>query len=195
MNQLDDAALNQLFFNARTLRHWQDELVGEDLLRAVADMAKLGPTSGNCCPARFVFVVTPEAKERLKPHLDEGNVRQTMSAPATVIVGYDLEFYEKFPLLAPWADVDSWRSAPAERVKEEALRNSSLQGAYLILAARAFGLDCGPMSGFDADGVTEAFFPDGTVRANFLINLGYGDRSHLRPRGPRLAFEDFCWIV
>ncbi|MGO4706520.1 malonic semialdehyde reductase [Microvirga sp. 2MCAF38] len=195
MDKLDDASLDQLFRNARTLRHWQDKPIGADLLRDIAEMAKLGPTSGNCCPARFVFVVSPEAKERLKPHLDEGNVRQTMSAPATVIVGYDMEFYEKFPVLSPRTNVDFWRNAPRELVEETALRNSSLQGAYLMLAARAHGLDCGPMSGFDNAGAAKAFFPSGTIKANFLINLGYGDREGLRPRAARLAFEEFCQIA
>lgn len=194
MDPLNDAALDQIFRTARTLRRWQDKPVTDDQLRAFAELAKLGPTSGNCCPARVVFVVSLDAKERLRPHLDAGNVRQTMSAPATAIVGYDLKFYENFPLLAPRTDVEAWRREKPEIVEENALRNSSLQGAYLIIAARALGLDCGPMSGFDQAGVTNAFFAGTPIKANFLINLGYGDRTDLRPRAPRLPFADFCTI-
>jgi 3-hydroxypropanoate dehydrogenase len=190
---LDDAAIAQVFRDARTHRHWVDRPLDPDLLRQAAELAKLGPTSGNCCPARFVFVVSPEGKERLKPHLDQGNVRQTMAAPATAIVGWDTEFYEKMPFLAPHSpDARDWFAGKPDVIQKEGLRSSSLQGAYLIMAARALGLDCGPMGGFDAKGVEQAFFPSGTIRANFLINLGYGDPARLHPRGPRLAFEEFC---
>jgi 3-hydroxypropanoate dehydrogenase len=188
-------ALDQLFREARTFSYWLDRPVGEDLLRQVADLAKLGPTSANCSPARFIFVVSPAAKERLRPHLDAGNVRQTMSAPATVIVAYDLSFYERLTFLFPHEPgARGWFADDPGRIEEHAFRNATLQGAYLILAARALGLDCGPMSGFDKAGVEGAFFPDGTVKANFLINLGYGDRSRLHPRSPRFDFDEFCRI-
>lgn len=192
---LDDRALDQLFREARTFTHWLDRPVEPDLLRSVADLAKLGPTSANSSPARFVFVVSREAKERLRPHLDTGNVRQTMSAPVTAIVGYDTQFYEKLGDLFPHQpEARSWFAGKPAAIEETAFRNASLQGAYLVLAARALGLDCGPMSGFDKAGVERDFFPGGTIRANFLINLGYGDRSTLHPRSPRFAFEAFCRI-
>ena len=195
MPALNDDALDQLFRDARTFRWWQDKPVDEATLRAVADLAKIGPTSGNSSPGRFVFVVSPEAKEKLRPHLDKGNVRQTMSAPATAIVAYDTQFYEQMPFLAPHTDARSWFAGKPTVIEETGFRNSSLQGAYLIMAARALGLDCGPMSGFDGEGVNRTFFPDGTVKANFLINLGYGDPDRLRPRQPRFAFEAFCTIA
>jgi 3-hydroxypropanoate dehydrogenase len=192
---LSDAALDQLFRHARTHRWWQDRAVPEETLRAVADLAKLGPTSANSSPGRFVFVVSTEAKERLKPHLDAGNVRQTMSAPATVIVAYDNEFYERLGFLAPNSpDARSWFAGKPEAIERAGFQGSSLQGAYLIMAARALGLDCGPMGGFDRTGVDEAFFPDGRTKSNFLINLGYGLPEKLHPRQPRLAFEEFCRI-
>lgn len=196
MSALPDAALDQLFREARTHRWWEDRPIPEATLRAVADLAKLGPTSANSSPGRFVFVVSREAKERLKPHLDEGNVRQTMSAPATVIVAYDTEFYEKLPTLAPDSpDARSWFAGKPQAIERAGFQGSCLQGAYLIMAARALGLDCGPMGGFDRHGVDEAFFPDGRFKSNFLINLGYGIPEKLRPRQPRLAFEDFCGIA
>jgi 3-hydroxypropanoate dehydrogenase len=192
---LDDAALDQIFRNARTFRWWQDRPVEAETLRAVADLAKLGPTSGNSSPGRFVFVVSPDAKEKLRPHLDDGNVRQTMSAPATAIVAYDTEFYEKLAFLSPHTDARSWFAGKPKVIEETGFRNSSLQGAYLIMAARALGLDCGPMSGFDRAGVDSAFFPGGTVKSNFLINLGYGLPETLHPRQPRFAFDEFCTIA
>lgn len=195
MPALSDAALDQLFRHARTHRWWQDRAIPEETLRAVADLAKLGPTSANSSPGRFVFVVSPEAKERLKPHLDAGNVRQTMSAPATAIVAYDNEFYEGLRFLAPNSpDARSWFAGKPEAIERAGFQGSSLQGAYLIMAARALGLDCGPMGGFDRAGVDEAFFPDGRTKSNFLINLGYGLPEKLHPRQPRFAFEEFCRI-
>ncbi|MEE1613025.1 malonic semialdehyde reductase [Microvirga sp. CF3016] len=196
MPALPDAVLDQLFREARTHRWWQDRPIPEETLRTIADLAKLGPTSANSSPGRFVFVVSREAKERLRPHLDEGNVRQTMSAPATVIVAYDTEFYEKLPRLAPNSpDARSWFAGKPEAIERTGFQGSCLQGAYLIMAARALGLDCGPMGGFDRKGVDEAFFPDGMYKSNFLINLGYGLPEKLHPRQPRLAFEEFCTIA
>jgi 3-hydroxypropanoate dehydrogenase len=195
MTVLTDAALDQLFRNARTHAKWLDKPVGEDMLQTLADLVKLCPTSANCAPARIVFVVTKEAKEKLKPCLAPGNVEKTMTAPVTAIIGYDTEFYEKLPFLFPFADARSWFAGNSVAIEETAFRNSSLQAGYLILAARSLGLDCGPMSGFDKAGVEAAFFPSGKVKANMLCNLGYGDVSALHPRAPRFAFEEFCKIV
>jgi 3-hydroxypropanoate dehydrogenase len=193
---LSPEAIDQLFRNARTHRWWEERPIPEETLRAVADLAKLGPTSANSTPGRFVFVVSQEAKEKLKPHLDEGNVRQTMSAPATVIVAHDMEFYEKLSFLAPHSrDARSWFAGKPDVIERTAFQGSSLQGAYIIMAARSLGLDCGPMGGFSREGVDEAFFPDGKTRSNFLINLGYGLPEKLHPRQPRLAFEEFCRIA
>ena len=196
MPALSDDVLNQLFREARTHRWWQERTIPEETLRAVADLAKMGPTSANSSPGRFIFVVSPKAKERLKPHLDEGNVRQTMSAPATAIVGYDTQFYEKLAFLAPHSkDARGWFAGKPDVIERTAFQGSCLQGAYLIMAARALGLDCGPMGGFDRDGVDQAFFPEGRIKSNFLINLGYGLPEKLHPRQPRFAFEEFCTIA
>ena len=194
-NTANDSALDLIFRNARTLTAWLDKPVPEAVLRAVWDLAKLGPTAANCCPARIVFVVSPEAKERLKPCLSPGNVEKTMQAPVTAIIGYDLEFYERLPALFPHTDARSWFVGKPELTHETAFRSGTLQGAYLMLAARALGLDCGPMSGFDSEAVDAAFFPGGKVKANFLSNLGYGDRTSLRPRGPRPVFDDACTVA
>lgn len=192
---LDDKALDALFRDARTHHGWLDKKVPDELLRRVYDLAKWPPTSANCAPARFVFVRSKEAKEKLKPALGAANADKTMAAPATVIVGYDLEFHENLPRLYPQADARSWFVGKPAHIETTALRNGSLQGAYLMLAARALGLDCGPMSGFDNAMVDAAFFPGGKVRSNFLCNLGFGDPAKLRPRNPRLAFDEACSIV
>ncbi len=194
-NALDNKAIDQLFTQARSHNAWQARTVEAEVLRRLYDVVKMGPTSANGSPARFVFVKSPEAKARLKACLAPTNVEKTMAAPVTVIVGYDTEFYEKLPKLFPHADARSWFVGNPELIQSTAFRNSSLQGAYLILAARALGLDCGPMSGFDNEKVDAEFFPDGRVESNFLVNLGYGDSSKLFPRGPRLAFEEACQIV
>ncbi len=175
---LPDAALRQLFLDARTHSAWLDKPVPEALLRALAELVRLGPTSANSCPARLVFVTTPEGKRRLEPHLSAGNREKTMAAPVTVIVGMDMAFYEKMPKLFPHnPDAQNWFKGKDEVIAENALRNSSLQGAYLIMAARALGLDCGPMGGFDKGGVDATFFAGTTIRSNFLCNLGYGDSA------------------
>ena len=192
---LDDKAIDQLFRTARTQNGWQDKPVSDEVLRRLYDLVKMGPTSANALPARFVFVKSPEAKARLKACLAPTNVEKTMAAPVTVIVGYAMQFYEKLPHLFPHADARSWFVGNPELIQSTAFRNSSLQGAYLILAARALGLDCGPMSGFDSAKVDAAFFPGGKLKSNFLINLGYGDLSKVHPRNPRLAFEETCQIV
>jgi 3-hydroxypropanoate dehydrogenase len=195
MAVIGDQALDVIFRNARTHYSWRDQPVGEDLLQAVWDLAKMGPTSANCSPARVVFVVSREAKERLKPCLMEGNVAKTMAAPATAIIGYDMEFYERLPDLFPHADARSWFVGNPSLIQATAFRNGTLQGAYLILAARSLGLDCGPMSGFDNAMVDERFFAGTSVRSNFLCNLGYGDGANLHPRGPRLSFQEACRVV
>ncbi|MGV6874494.1 malonic semialdehyde reductase [Pseudochelatococcus sp. B33] len=192
---LDPAALDQLFRTARTHNAWKDIPVSDNLLRQVAELSKFGPTSANASPARFVFVRSPEAKAKLGPLLSEGNRAKSLAAPATVIVGYDTEFYEKLPKLFPHADARSWFTSSAALAEETAFRNATLQGAYFILAARALGLDTGPMSGFDKAGVDAAFFPDGKVKSNFLINVGYGDPSVLFDRLPRLDFDEYASIV
>ena len=191
--QLSDDGLNLLFREARTHSAWLAEPVDDDLLRRVYDLARMGPTSANACPMRVVFVKSAAAKEKLKPHLAPGNVAKTMAAPVTAVIGMDLRFFDKLPFLYPPADAKSWfEHRPEADLRVEALRNSSLQGAYFILAARALGLDCGPMSGFDNAGVDAAFFDGTTVKSNFLCNLGHGDPAKLHPRSPRLPFEEAC---
>ena len=188
--------LDLIFRNARTHNAWLDKPVEDALLRQVYDLAKMGPTSANMCPMRIVFVKSAEAKERLKPALQPGNVDKTMAAPVTAIIGMDIHFYEELPRLFPHADVKSWfKDLPENVLEYTALRNSSLQGAYFMLAARALGLDCGPMSGFDNAKVDEAFFAGTAVKSNFLCNLGYGDPSKLYPRSPRLGFDEACQRV
>lgn len=207
---LDDAALDQLFREARTHYAWQDKPVSDETLRKLYDTMKWAPTSANTNPTRFLFLRSQRAKERLRPALAPGNVDKVMTAPVTVIVAYDLLFYEKLPVLFPQAPtmLENFRRNP-QLVEVTARRNSSLQGAYLLLAARALGLDCGPLSGFDnakldreffdagreCEGCDQEFLPEGHVRSNFLINIGYGDPSKLHPRLPRLAFEEACALM
>jgi 3-hydroxypropanoate dehydrogenase len=193
---IDDAALDQLFRAARTHNKFQAKPVSDTLLKAVWELAKMGPTSANCSPARILFVKSPEAKERLRPALSAGNLQKTMEAPVTAVIGYDLEFYEKLTFLFPHnLEARSWFAGKPEVIETTAFRNGSLQGAYLILAARALGLDCGPMSGFDNAQVDAAFFPDGKVKSNFLCNIGYGDPAGVLARSPRFAFEEACRIL
>ena len=192
---LSDEALDLLFRRARTHRAWLDRPVPDDLLRRVYGLAAEGPTSANCSPMRVLFVKSREAKERLRPALTPGNVDKTMQAPVTAIIGHDPQFYELLPRLFPAADMRANFVGKPDLIAATAFRNGSLQGAYLMLAARAFGLDCGGMSGFDNAKVDAAFFPDGRVKSNFLCNLGYGDASKLGPRPPRLPFDDACRII
>ncbi len=194
--KLSDESLNLIFREARTHSVWLDKPVDDALLAQVYDLAKLGPTSANMCPMRVVFVKSKAAKEKLEPALSAGNVDKTMAAPVTAIIGMDVHFYEKLPELFPHVDARAWfKDLPENVLEYMALRNGSLQGAYLMLAARALGLDCGPMSGFDNAKVDAAFFAGTTVKSNFLCNLGHGDTTKLHPRSPRLKFEEACQIV
>jgi 3-hydroxypropanoate dehydrogenase len=192
---ISQEALDQLFSEARTHSVWLPEPVPVELLRKAYELARLGPTSANGSPARCVFLTTPAAKALLKPALAPGNVDKTMAAPVTVIIAWDTEFHEHLPRLFPQADMRSYFVGNKPLTEENALRNSSLQAAYFILAARALGLDCGPMSGFDAAKLNAAFFPDGKWKVNLLCNLGYGDPSKLHPRNPRLNFEEAAVIL
>jgi 3-hydroxypropanoate dehydrogenase len=189
-------SLDIIFRTARTHNGWQQKPVEDALLKQVYDLAKMGPTSANMCPLRIVFVKSREAKERLKPALDGGNVDKTMAAPVTAILGMDIHFFEKLPKLFPHADAKAWfKDLPEDTLEVVALRNSSLQAAYFMLAARALGLDCGPMSGFNNAKVDAAFFAGTTIKSNFLCNLGYGDVSKLFPRSPRLDFDEACKVI
>ncbi len=192
---LDQAALDILFNTARSHRDWKDAAVGEDQLRAVYDLLKMAPTSANCSPGRFVFVASAEAKEKLRPCLSRGNLDKTMAAPVTAIVAHDLDFHERLPELYPFADARSWFTGNDALIEETAFRNGSLQGAYLIIACRALGLDCGPMSGFDNAKVDAAFFEGTPYRSNFLCNIGHGNGAVLEPRGPRLDFDTVCRVL
>jgi nitroreductase len=195
-HRLDDAALDQLLRRARTQNAWLDHPVPDSLLHDLYELAKWGPTSANCSPLRIVFVKSPAAKEQLLACMNPGNVAKTRQAPVTAILAMDMHFYEQLPQLFPHApDARSWFEGKPALIESTAFRNSSLQGGYFILAARALGLDCGPMSGFDADRLNAAFFPDGRWRVNFVCNLGFGDAAGLFPRSPRLAFSEACRIA
>lgn len=187
--------MDVLFYQAHTFVQWQKKPVSAEILKGVYDAAKMAPTAANCQPMRVVFVVSDEAKEKLKPCLARGNVNKTMAAPATAIIAGDTRFYEKLPELFPFGDAKSWYEGNQPLIEDTLLRNTALQGAYLIMAARAFGLDCGPMSGFDNQKLDAAFFPDGWFKSNFLCNLGYADKTHMPPRAPRPSFEDACQIA
>ena len=195
MARLDDDALDLIFRQARTHNAWTDRPVAPALLREVWDLARMGPTSANCSPARIVFVVSKQAKAALKPCLIQGNVEKTMAAPATAVIGYDLAFYQQLPKLFPQTDARAWFVGNETLIRDTAFRNGTLQGAYFIVAARALGLDCGPMSGFDNAKADAAFFKGTTVKSNFLCNLGYGDPKGVFPRNPRLAFDEACRIA
>ncbi len=192
--KLPAACLDQLFRNART----HNSLIGEvpdALLQELVDLLKLGPTSANCSPARLLFVKSREAKERLKPHLSEGNRDKTMKAPVCTIIGYDLDFYLYLPNLFPHTNARSWFEGDEPKIFDTAFRNGTLQGAYLIMAARALGLDTGPMSGFDNAGVDREFFAGTNIKSNFLCNLGHGDGEKLFARSPRFSFDEMAKII
>lgn len=192
---VSDEVLDVLFRNARSHNVWQERDVSDVLIRAMYDLTKFGPTSANCSPARFVFVKSAEAKARLKPHLDGGNVEKTMTAPLTVIIGHDMKFYDQLPKLFPHTDARSWFAGNDALIQSTAFRNGTLQGAYLMIAARSLGLDCGAMSGFNAAGVKQEFFAGTSIEPNFLCNIGYGDHAKLFPRSPRLSFDEACSVV
>ena len=192
---LPQPCLAQLFSEARTHNAWFEGDVSDALLHEIVDLVKLAPTSANCSPARFLFVKSREAKEKLKPHLSEGNRDKTMKAPVCTIVGYDLDFYKHLPKLFPHADAKSWFEGNEAKIFDTAFRNGTLQGAYLIMAARALGLDCGPMSGFDNQGIDRDFFAGTNIKSNFLCSLGHGDASVLFPRSPRFSFDEMARIL
>ncbi len=192
---IDSQALDQIFFEARTHNVFLDKDVPDALLAELIDLMKMGPTSANCSPARIQFAKSAQAKERLKPFLSAGNMTKTMSAPVCAIIGYDLAFYEHLPKLFPHDDAKSWFEGKPDHIATTAFRNGTLQGAYFLIAARALGLDTGPMSGFDNAGVDEALFAGTQIKSNFLCNLGYGDSSKLFPRSPRFEFNEIAEII
>lgn len=192
---LDAPALDQLFREARTHNAWLPREVSDEQLHQLYELMKFGPTSANCSPARIVFVKSGAAKERLRPAMSEGNLAKTMAAPVVAIIGSDQAFYDKLPQLFPHADARSWFAGNDEAIRTTAFRNSSLQGAYFILAARAIGLDTGPMSGFDNAKVDAEFFAGTQIQSNFIVNLGYGDAAALFARSPRLSFDEASRIL
>lgn len=192
---IDDNSLDIIFRNARTYSTWTDKIVSTELLKKVYDLAKMGATSANCSPMRVIFVQSAAAKEKLKLCLAEGNVAKTMTAPVTALIAADDEFYNKLPTLFPHADAKSWFVGNDELIKATSFRNSTLQGAYLMLAARACGLDCGPMSGFNNQLLDDTFFKGTKYKSNFICNLGYGDEKGLFPRSPRFDFDEVCKII
>ncbi len=194
---LSQQALDTLFLQARTHNEWLDKPVDDALLQRVWELARMGPTSANCSPMRIVFVKSPEAKARLQPALMESNRAKTLAAPVTAIFGNDSRFYDLLPKLFPHTDARAWFAGPGkeEVAATTAFRNGTLQAAYFMLAARALGLDCGPMSGFDNAAVDRAFFPDGRIKSNFICNLGHGDSGRLFPRSPRLEFQETCSVA
>lgn len=194
-SKLDNNALDTLFLSARSHNGWLPKALPDGIIEEIYELMKMGPTTANSCPARLVFIQSDEAKVRLKECLAPGNVDKSMSAPAVAIIAMDLEFYEKLPQLFPHDDARSWFIGNDKKIEENAFRNSSLQAAYFMMAARSLGLDCGPMSGLDYDKMNQSFFPDGKVKCNFICAIGYGDESKLFGRLPRLSFNDACTIL
>ena len=195
MSVEDDKWARRLFLEARTHNGWKEQKISDDTLKQLFALARMGPTSANCSPARFVFVRSKEGKEKLRPALSEGNLDKTIKAPVNVIVGYDERFYDQLPKLFPHTDARGWFTSSAELAHETAFRNGTLQGAYLIMAARMLGIDTGPMSGFDKTIVDDAFFAGTNIKSNFLINLGIGDPAALFPRSPRFEFDEACRLA
>ena len=195
VTSLDAAGLDRVFRDARTFSKWSAKQVSDEDLRALYDLLKMGPTSANCSPARFAFLRNPWSKDRLKPALSAGNLDKTMAAPVTVIVAHDPHFYDNLPRLFPHADAKVWFTSNPGLAEQTAFRNGSLQGAYLIMAARSLGIDAGPMSGFDNDKVDQEFFSDRGWKSNFLINLGHGERGTTHDRLPRLSFDEACLLL
>lgn len=192
---LTDQALDTIFRAARTANAWQDRPVSAELLHQIHDLMKFGPTSANSCPLRLLFLQSPEAKARLKAFLMESNIDKTMAAPVVAILAMDMRFHEHLPFLFPHTEAKSWFEGNDDLIAQTAFRNSSLQAGYFIVAARALGLDCGPMSGFDAGGVNKEFFPDGRFKVNFICNIGYGDHSKTFARSPRFGFEQIAKVI
>jgi 3-hydroxypropanoate dehydrogenase len=195
MVAISQDSINQIFSNARTHSAWQDKPVGDEILHQIYETMKWGPTSANSSPARIVFVKSQSAKEKLLTCVSPGNHEKTKAAPVTAIIAGDMEFYEKLPKLSPHVDAKAWFVGNKELIEKTVFRNGSLQGAYFMIAARALGLDCGPMSGFDNAKVDAAFFEGTAWHSNFICNLGYGEASKLFPRAPRLSFEEACKIL
>jgi 3-hydroxypropanoate dehydrogenase len=194
--RVTDECLDILFRNGRSHNFWLDRPVSDDQLRELYELMKWGPTSANTCPARLLFLRTREAKERLRPCLDAGNVEKSMSAPVVAVLGMDMEFHLQLGKLFPHnQEAASWFAGKPAKIEETAFRNSTLQGAYFLLAARAIGLDCGPMSGFNRVQLDAEFFPEGTIKSNFICALGYADHAKLFPRGPRLGFDEACRLL
>ena len=192
---LSDDALDTLFRDARSHNGWLDTKVSDEQIKQIYELMKFGPTAANNCPARITFIKSNTAKERLKPHLDEGNVEKSMSAPVIAIISYDTEFYEKLPFLFPHTDARSWYAGNPAKIKSAGEMNATLQGAYFMLAARSVGLDCGPMGGFNNETLDNEFFSDGKTKSIFICALGQGDESKIYPRGPRLSFDEACEII
>lgn len=192
---LTDQALDTIFRAARTANAWQDRPVSAELLHQIHDLMKFGPTSANSCPLRMLFLQSPEAKARLKAFLMESNIDKTMAAPVVAILAMDMRFHEHLPFLFPHTEAKSWFEGNDDLIAQTAFRNSSLQAGYFIVAARALGLDCGPMSGFDAGGVNKEFFPDGRFKVNLICNIGYGDHSKTFARSPRFSFEQIAKVI
>lgn len=192
---LNEEVLDTLFTKARSYNGWLNKPVSKIQVNQIYQLMKFAPTAANTCPARIIFVQSNEAKERLKPHLDEGNVEKSMTAPVVAIIGYDTEFYEKLPFLFPHTDAKSWYVGKPEKIKSVGEMNATLQGAYFIMATRSIGLDCGPMGGFNANTLDGEFFPDGKIKSIFLCGIGYGDTDKFFDRSPRLEFNEACKII
>ena len=192
---LDSNSLDTIFRTARSQNGWLDRKVSDEQIHEIYELMKFGPTAANNCPARITFLKSEDSKNRLKPHLDEGNIEKTMSAPVVAIIGYDIEFYEKLPYLFPHTDARSWFAGKPEKIVASGSMNATLQAAYFMIAARSIGLDCGPMGGFNNEGVDNEFFSDGKTKTLLICGIGYGDDSKIFPRSPRLDFNEACKVI
>jgi len=192
---VDSNSLDTIFRTARSQNGWLDREVSDEQIHEVYELMKFGPTAANNCPARITFLKSEDSKNRLKPHLDEGNIDKTMSAPVVAIIGYDTEFYEKLPYLFPHTDARSWFAGKPEKIVASGSMNATLQAAYFMIAARSIGLDCGPMGGFNNEGVDSEFFSDGKTKTLLICSIGYGDKSKVFPRSPRLDFAEACKVI
>ena len=192
---LDSNSLDTIFRTARSQNGWLDREVSDEQIYEIYELMKFGPTAANNCPARITFLKSEDSKNRLKPHLDEGNIDKTMSAPVVAIIGYDTEFYEKLPYLFPHTDARSWFAGKPEKIVASGSMNATLQAAYFMIATRSIGLDCGPMGGFNNEGVDNEFFSDGKTKTLLICSIGYGDKSKVFPRSPRLDFSEACKVI